>query len=41
MIRDTAYLCSRISNIDNTQEHSKSFPKKPYKTRNFVYYDLN
>lgn len=40
MIRDTAFSI-RISNFDNTQDVTKIISKIPYKTRNFVYYDVN
>ncbi len=39
MIRDTAFSI-RIANFDNTQDITKVISKIPYKTKNFVYYDV-
>ncbi|TXH57106.1 MAG: T9SS type A sorting domain-containing protein [Bacteroidia bacterium] len=37
---DTAFVV-KFSNIDNSSTNTVTIPKKPYKTKNFVYYDLN
>ncbi len=37
---DTAFVV-KFSNIDNSFTNTVTIPKKPYKTKNFVYYDLN
>ncbi len=37
---DTAFVV-KFSNIDNSSTNTVIIPKKPYKTKNFVYYDLN
>jgi hypothetical protein len=37
---DTAFVV-KYSNIDNSSTNTVTIPKKPYKTKNFVYYDLN
>jgi hypothetical protein len=37
---DTAFVV-KFSNIDNSSTNTVTIPKKPFKTKNFVYYDLN
>lgn len=37
---DTAFVV-KFSNIDNSSTNTITIPKKPFKTKNFVYYDLN